>query len=662
MTKTFKFIVSTLAAFALVVSAASASYTHTGLLKMGMTSSQVMSLQQTLNGGGFLISTTGAGSPGMESMYFGAKTKAAVMAFQTAKGLGHDGIVGAQTGAALAAMTGGTTTGGTYPIGCTSTSGFSPVTGLACNGTTTGGSTGSTGGALTGGAGSVQSYKLLGSPSNNQNVGEDQNDVKVLGFSVEADNSSDLNVKSIKLDLNPGNVVGTSTYAGYTTSSSKFEDYADAVSVWYGSTKLATINAADFNDDSNNDYVKTVSFNADAIVRKGDVGNFYITVDGANNLDSNDLNMKWAVDVTQVRFVDAQGAVVTEDPTLVQRTFDFESFSSANDVELRLSESSSNPDAMVVKADLSNSTNDVVLLKGTLKAVGSDLKIRSARVTVTPAGTGDVSEIASQFTLKIDGQTIESVDSADCTVAGDCDGTGTTTAVTYIFNDNDITVSEGDTVDVVLTADINEVDGTTFVAGDSLTASMDADNFDARDSTNSDLTTADTNGTINGNAQTFFTKGLSVTAGSITSAAQSVDGAADYASYTMKINVTAIDEDVYLDKSFVESSSSSTTAVGSNRVNVVNSSGTQLTSGFSAAISSNDNNSQEKTNTYKISDGQTASFTITVNATGTSAQQRAILYALEWGTADNATLTDVYTSNMGVDGDYKTGLVYVSGV
>lgn len=530
------------------------------------------------------------------------------------------------------------------------------TTGAACNGSTTGGST--TGGALTGGAGSVQSYKLLGSPSNNQNVGEDQKDVKVLGFSVEADNSSDLNVKSVKLDLNPGSVVGTSTYAGSASSSSKFEDYADSVSVWYGSTKLATINAADFNDDSNNDYVKTVSFNSDAIVRKGDVGNFYITVDGANNLDSNDLNKKWAVEVTQVRFVDAQGAVVTEAPSVTtKRTFDFESFSSANDVELRLSESSSNPDAAVVKADQSNTTNDVVLLKGTLKAVGSDLKIRSAKVTVTAAGTGDASEIASQYTLKIDGQTIESVDSASCDTSTDCDGLSTVGAAVYTFNDNDITISEGDTVDVVLTADINDVDGTNFVAGDSLTATMDADNIDARDSTNSDLVDADTNGTINGNAQTFFIRGIAVTPGSTTAVATS-QVSANSGTFTVKFSVTAIDEDVYLDKTFISSTSTSTGA--DSHVAVSNSAGTLRATNFSASLSSSDNNSQEMTNTYKISDGQTANFTLTVSETGHSEQDRAVLYGLMWGTTDSSgNLGNIYTSNMGVNGDYKTSYVYI---
>ncbi|MBP9715443.1 MAG: peptidoglycan-binding protein, partial [Candidatus Pacebacteria bacterium] len=124
-----KFFLGVLVVVGLVVagSTASAAYMHTTLLKMGQSSSQVMSLQQTLNAGGFLVSTTGAGSPGMESMYFGAKTKAAVMAFQAAKGLSVDGVVGAQSGAALAAMTGGSVS---YPAGCTSTTGFSTTTGM----------------------------------------------------------------------------------------------------------------------------------------------------------------------------------------------------------------------------------------------------------------------------------------------------------------------------------------------------------------------------------------------------------------------------------------------------------------------------------------------------------------------------------------------------
>src|SRR3989344_1797220 len=72
-----------------VAEAANCSITVT--LRMGMSSSQVKCLQQTLNEKGFTVATSGAGSPGNESMYFGSRTKAAVMAFQTANGLDVDG-------------------------------------------------------------------------------------------------------------------------------------------------------------------------------------------------------------------------------------------------------------------------------------------------------------------------------------------------------------------------------------------------------------------------------------------------------------------------------------------------------------------------------------------------------------------------------------------
>ena len=58
------------------------SCSFTANLSMGANSSEVKMLQQFLNSHGAVVSTSGAGAPGSESMYFGAKTKAAVIKWQ----------------------------------------------------------------------------------------------------------------------------------------------------------------------------------------------------------------------------------------------------------------------------------------------------------------------------------------------------------------------------------------------------------------------------------------------------------------------------------------------------------------------------------------------------------------------------------------------------
>lgn len=86
---------------------ACAGVTFTRNLTVGSTGSDVKCLQVLLNGNGFTVATTGAGSPGSETTYFGSKTLVAVKAFQASKGWTPANQVGPMTRQALNALIGG---------------------------------------------------------------------------------------------------------------------------------------------------------------------------------------------------------------------------------------------------------------------------------------------------------------------------------------------------------------------------------------------------------------------------------------------------------------------------------------------------------------------------------------------------------------------------
>ena len=111
---------------------AQCSYTFTQTLKSGSKGVEVMNLQKVLNmDSQTVVATSGAGSMGNETMYFGPATKAAVMKFQAANAVSPtSGLVGPLTRAVLNQVctgTGSTSTNtGTTTTTTTTTTG--PVT------------------------------------------------------------------------------------------------------------------------------------------------------------------------------------------------------------------------------------------------------------------------------------------------------------------------------------------------------------------------------------------------------------------------------------------------------------------------------------------------------------------------------------------------------
>lgn len=90
-------------------SAGACSFTRD--LTVGVTGDDVKCLQKYLNSKGFTVATTGAGSSGNESTYFGAKTAAAAAKWQAANGVTPAaGYFGAKSRAKYASMGGSTST------------------------------------------------------------------------------------------------------------------------------------------------------------------------------------------------------------------------------------------------------------------------------------------------------------------------------------------------------------------------------------------------------------------------------------------------------------------------------------------------------------------------------------------------------------------------
>jgi peptidoglycan hydrolase-like protein with peptidoglycan-binding domain len=616
------FVGAFIAAFAVVVGSASAAYMHTTTLKQGSVSSQVWSLQQTLNMTSCKVAVSGAGAPGFETSSFGPKTKAAVMCFQASNGLTADGVVGPMTGSKLAlVVTSSGNNSGNFPAGCTSAAGYSSVTGQPCSSNNSNNS-----GSLQGGAGALNDVDLITS-INNEEVGEGEEDVKIVGLEVEADNGSDISLTSVRVEFE-AHASGT--------GSDDLDDYADEVTLWLGDEQIGSADVDDFSEDSG---VWTKSINvSSAVISSGESEDLHLAITALENIDSDDTDSganNWMATIANIRFRDAQGAFTTDDSTgalPAGRDFNFVSFSSAADTELRISKDSDSPEAGIVIVDDSDETEGVVLLTGKLRLEGeSDVNIDQIPVTFT-VGSGMLDETVSNLTLVLDGEEYDA-DSVATT-------SGSVTS-TITFDDLDFDLAAGETIDYEIRADIFGTDDAG--EGDTITASITADNrsaIDAEDEEGEQVADGDKTGTAVGEALEFRSEGVSVT---LVETEEDVNSDATLGTYTIKFKVSAVGDDAYIG-----------TATTKYTYALRNASSGTTTAGVSASIT-NEGGSGNSTSTttggnWKINEGTSVTLTLQVFANGGSlagGAYRAELTALGWDSSDaDAALDNSYTSNL----------------
>lgn len=522
--------------------AASCSITMT--LKYGMSGAEVMCLQSQL---GVMP----------QSGWFGPITKSAVMAFQSAHGLTADGVFGPISRAAW--MAGGSSTAG-LPAGCTSTSGFSTTTGMACNSgsslpagcTSTAGyspTTGmkcdssagaSTGGALTGGAGSISDVNVTSSGTETT-VAEGAIE-KVYAFEVKADDNSDLAITSARVELD---ILGA--------GSTRLNHYADNVSIWMGSTKVGSLDADSFSR-TNGDHTGTISLK-NAIVKKGEKEKFYVGFQANDSIDSGaDINDTIDVFVDSLRYNDATGAILTESGFDLglgnAATVDFED-STAND-DIRLQTNTSNPDAAAVQVDTNDTSDATEILAFNLKVASdsSDMDVISLPVAITvtdPAGgiaTTTIEKVISDIWLEVGSNTYDN-STPDGVVDDAINNTSKTSVYTFDIDEKDLTIDAGNTATVKVFVKFGHQD-TKFDEGTVVSAQVTAADIDAEDAGGDAVTVTGT--TADGEDQTLLVSGAAVSYVSSSYTAEDTSAPTD-GTISLTFKVTAFgDDDVVIDE------------------------------------------------------------------------------------------------------------------
>ncbi|KKS58031.1 MAG: Cell wall-associated hydrolase, invasion-associated protein [Candidatus Nomurabacteria bacterium GW2011_GWF1_42_40] len=604
---------------------------------------------------------------------FGPLTKASVMAWQAGHGLVADGVVGPLTRAALA---GAGVSVGSFPAGCTSSSGFSTSTGLSCSGSSTlpsgcsstAGYSPTTGAKCDGGStatpvafegteeGKLSSFEE--DAADTSDVDEGTTEQEILNVSFEAE-TSDQKVTRVDVDFQ----------AADSTESSKPWDYFKKVSLTLDGDVIATKTVTSSDDWDRTDEASvtydtyTVRFsNLDFIVKDGSEAQLAVAVDVIDNVDGSDEGQSWeaAIPVNGIRAISPNG--LTETYPTTELNVDF-TVAGSDTGTLSWSQDSDNPSAMAITLDDAVDTNNVLLAVYNLEADNQDIFVEDILIetTITTTGTMDqTSDLVQTFRAKVydaDGDLV-----ITSTAAGNA--TADLTNIDHTFSNLDFTIPNGDTYEVKFYADFQPLDGTIVKDTDTIVLTMDASDTVAEQASggnDGDAVTA--TGDITGKTHAVFASAPLITHVSSTiTKTLACDGVcaageAERAEATITFTVKAVEADVYVPDEFVEDTDETDTTYGSGSTYFLDEhAGTEPTP---VALASSD--ASTSTNGWIVYKGEEKTFTYKVTITALADGYQSVgMSSIEWGLTNvaggNAANED-YTYSL--QPDWETPSIYL---
>jgi len=456
--------------------------------------------------------------------------------------------------------------------------------------------------------------------------------VAVIEFDVE---DGDARIERLDLSFDSSSI----------TSSGEDEpwDAFDEVRLLVDGDEIASADVTDEDDWLDEDGpVYTFRFSGlDYTVMEGDMAEIEVEITANDHVDDAGTNAEWEifVDSDDVRAIDGEGINQYTGNSSETVTFEIVSEGEGDDLDLESSDDEIDEDTIILDTD---DQTEAPIFAFVLSADDSDNDIEINEIEINieiSSATGSIEDIAKDFWIEIDGEKIDAENYND---------DNSTTTLTFDV-DGDVTIKDGDEVEVVLYVDFKEMESDSDYQGVTIVATVDGADVEAEG--RDEIKTSDVDGSAEGEEQTLRSQGIDVEVVSVDADSTGTDDT--IGKFSFEVDISAIGETAWVELSAVRGT---TTDDFGFEVLILDGNNSVITTG-TTTFSFDSDRSPSNSDRVRVADKQTEGFEITVFFEAeTAGTYKALLHSVNFNDNDNdgdsvETLTPAT--------DYRTQATYV---